>query len=189
MTHRDSQVTRSRHHFDSGFTLVELLITVAIISITLAMAVPNFTSLVNSNAIASQTNHFSSAIGAARSEAITRNTSVIMCKRNNLSCSNGAQWESGWIIFADNDGDDTLDSGEELRYIDALRDNYTLRPSVATLNWLRFQSDGKVSSNLTTFSGVTFRLCGPDADNAESRAISFNVVGQARLAKGTTSCP
>lgn len=177
------------NHIGSGFTLVELLITITIISITLAMAVPNFTALVNSNATASQTNHFSSAIGAARSEAITRNTSVIICKRNNLTCSNGVQWESGWIIFADNDGDDALDSGEELRYIDALRDNYTLRPSTATLNWLRFQSDGKVSSNLSTFSGVTFRLCGPDGDITESRAITFNVVGQARLARGTTSCP
>ncbi len=172
-----------------GFTLIELLITVVIVAIMLAVAAPSFTALINSNAIASQTNYFSSAIGTARSEAITRNTPVIMCKRNNLTCSNGVQWENGWIIFADNDGDDALDSGEELRYMDALRNDYTLRPSTATLNWLRFQPDGKVSSNLTTFSGVTFRLCAPDADTTESRAISFNFVGQARLAKGTASCP
>jgi type IV fimbrial biogenesis protein FimT len=173
-----------------GFTLVELMITIAVMATILSIAIPSFTSLISSNAIASQSNHFSGAISLARSEAIKRNTSVIICKRANLACTTTGQWEDGWIIFADSDNDDTLDSGEEIRYIDALKNNYTLRPSAATTHWLAFQSDGKVETNVSgIFSGVTFRLCGPDADNAASRAISFNVIGQAKLAKGTASCP
>ena len=172
-----------------GFSVIELMIVLVIASIILGVAIPSFNSLISSNAIASQTNHFSSAISLARSEAIKRNVSVMMCKRSGTGCSTTTQWESGWIIFADSDADDSLDSGEEIRLIDALNNNYTLRPSINNLNWLAFQSDGTVEANTGTFNGVTFRLCGPDADTSESRAITFNVIGQARLAKGTTSCP
>lgn len=172
-----------------GFTVIELMITLVVIAIILSFAIPGFTSMISSNAIASQTNHFSSAISLARSEAIKRNVSVMVCKRSGNACSTSSQWESGWIIFADADADDALDSGEEIRLIEALKSNYTLRPSISNLNWLSFQSDGRVETNTGTFAGVTFRLCGPDADNSQSRAITFNVIGQASLAKGTASCP
>lgn len=188
-TKKSSKVGFAALGRERGFTVIELMIVLVIASIVISVAIPSFNAMISSNAIASQTNHFSSAVSLARSEAIKRNVSVMVCKRSGATCSTSAQWENGWIIFADNDADESLDSGEEIRFIEALKNNYTLRPSISNLNWLSFQSDGKVEVNTGTFSGVTFRLCGPDADNTESRAVAFNVIGQARLSKGTASCP
>ncbi len=177
------------YHPQAGLTLVELMITIVVLAVVAGMAIPSFSYLVTSNAIASQTNHFAAAINLARSEAIKRNTDVIMCKRSGTGCDNNGQWEDGWVIFADNDADNSLDSGEEIQYVDALKPNYTLRASVTNTNWLSFQSDGRIITSTGAAGSVVFRLCAPDADNSESRAISLNAIGQARLSKGTTTCP
>ncbi len=178
-----------RQSIENGFTLVELLVTLAVVAILLGIAVPNFSNLVKSNAIASQTNHFTTAINLARSEAIKRNARVIICKRTGTTCSSSAQWEDGWVVFADTNSNNQVDTGEEIRILDPLNNNYTLRASSSTLNWIAFRADGKALRNGATFTGATFSLCGPNSDTTSSRSITMNTVGRARLSKGTSSCP
>ena len=178
--------------YSNGFTLLELLITIAITAIVVALAAPSFTDVLDDNILLTQTNQFATAINVARSESVKRNSRVVICKRAGTQCSTNTttNWEDGWIIFADADDDDTVDSGEEISMLDPLRTGYTLRANNANTNWLAFSANGQASSNTdSTFAGIDFNLCSPDQDTSTARLISMNAVGRTQISKGVAACP
>ncbi len=103
-----------RLHRQAGFTVTELLTAVAVVGISLSLAVPGFQTVVNNNRRATAVNQLSSSLHIARSEAITRNVQVTICQSANGAACDGAAWEDGWIYFADLDQDRILDAGEQL---------------------------------------------------------------------------
>ncbi|MCP5161136.1 MAG: GspH/FimT family pseudopilin [Hahellaceae bacterium] len=95
-----------------GFTLVELMVTLVIAGILVAIGMPSFTTMIQNNRLSAQINQLTSLISFARSEAAKRPGTVItLCTTNGGStCSNSALWESGWMIMTDADGDTILDT-------------------------------------------------------------------------------
>ncbi|MEY2667211.1 MAG: hypothetical protein RLZZ384_1382 [Pseudomonadota bacterium] len=77
-----------------GFTLIELLMALVIISVTLAIGLPNFQSLIISSRLTSSANAMVSALQLARFEALKQQKNVIIANKN-------GQWENGWIVFID----------------------------------------------------------------------------------------
>lgn len=84
----------------AGFTIIELMIAVAVASILLAVAVPSFNQMVVSGRLTAQSNEMIAAISLARSEAIKRNASVTLCRAaaNATTCSTAAGVWQNWII-------------------------------------------------------------------------------------------
>ncbi len=103
----------TRHH---GFTLTEVVITISIASILASIAIPSFASLLKNNKMAISNNELLTALSFTRSSAITRGTTVTLCKSNATStnCDANAEWQDGWIVFEDknNDGDVDTSDGE-----------------------------------------------------------------------------
>ena len=98
-----------------GFTLIELIITVAIVAILLAIGVPSFQEMMRNNRVAAHTNDRLSSLNLARSEAIKRGVRVSLCKSSDgLSCATTGDWTQGWIVFVDTDNDATVDAGENI---------------------------------------------------------------------------
>jgi type IV fimbrial biogenesis protein FimT len=93
------QKMKSRH---TGFTLIELVITVALFGILVMWAIPNVTTFIKNARISSVTNELISDIGVARQEAQRRGRAVKICASNNgTSCLTGTpDWMEGWIIEA-----------------------------------------------------------------------------------------
>jgi type IV fimbrial biogenesis protein FimT len=148
-------------HTHSGFTLVELMITVSVAAILLSVAAPSFRDTVVRNRLTAATNEFMAAINYTRSEAIKSGRSVTLCKSSSgTACTTGtgSQWESGWIAFVDSDADGTLDSGETLlRAWPAFPTGYTLRTNSTNFtNFLRYNALGAVANNSV---GGTFVTC------------------------------
>jgi type IV fimbrial biogenesis protein FimT len=94
-----------------GFSLIELMITLAIAAIVLAAGVPAFGDLVQDNRLVTQINELMTDLNLARSEAIKQAAPVTVCKRNNAGtdCNNPGNWQDGWIVFLDSNRDGIVD--------------------------------------------------------------------------------
>jgi len=93
-------VTRSLPR-QRGFTLVELMVTIVVLGVLLAVAVPNFQSMIRRNAVASASNSLLADMSYARTEAITRGTIVSICPSSDgVACTDsGTDYESGWLVY------------------------------------------------------------------------------------------
>jgi len=86
-----------------GFTLIELMVTIAVLAVVLAVGFPNFVALINSNRLTGAANDLVGDIQYARTEAVRRNARVTMCaSADNLNCAGAAgNWQS-WIVVVEN---------------------------------------------------------------------------------------
>ena len=88
----------------AGFTLLELMIALAVLGIVVGIAVPAFTDIIRQNRLAAQSNELLGASALARSEAVKRGSAVTLCPvdlADANACSDDDQWSNGWIVFSD----------------------------------------------------------------------------------------
>jgi prepilin-type N-terminal cleavage/methylation domain-containing protein len=103
----------------SGFTLVELVITVSVLALLASFALPGFTAIMQNNAMTASANELITAFTLARSEALKRESPVTICWTDSANadapdCGDGNGWHSGWLIFADEDADGAFDDDEDV---------------------------------------------------------------------------
>jgi type IV fimbrial biogenesis protein FimT len=85
----------------SGFTLVEIMISVAVVAVILTIGIPSFRFVTNSNRIAAEINGLLGDMQFARSEAIKEGQLVTVCvSTDQATCANKTTWQSGWIVFS-----------------------------------------------------------------------------------------
>lgn len=83
-----------------GFTMIELMVTVAVLGILLAVGVPSFNSFMVNSRTSALANDITSAVNLARSEAVKRATPVTVCPSSNGTTCAGA-WADGWMTRVD----------------------------------------------------------------------------------------
>ena len=171
-----------------GFTLIELIMTIAILAILLVVAIPSFKALIINNRITTQANEFVSDVISARAEAVRRNTRVTVCKSNDgAACALGADWSGGWIVFTDPSGYGVVGAGEIiLRVRGALTTGTTLVNT--TFDYFQFFPSGIVSG--VAGGGApgttgTFVLC---QSGYLGRTFNFNTTGRINITT-TGICP
>ncbi|MFB1487585.1 MULTISPECIES: GspH/FimT family pseudopilin [unclassified Thiocapsa] len=102
-----------------GFTLLELMVTVAIAAILLTLGVPSFRDLVQNNRAATQVNALVTALSLARSEAVRRGQHVSICPSTDQeTCTGGDDWDDGWIVFVDDETSEVLRVEEAMKGIE-----------------------------------------------------------------------
>lgn len=183
----------------SGLTLIELVVTIAIAAILVAVAVPNFQQSFVNNRLTTGANDLVAAMSTARAESIKRGARVSVCRTTDAkTCASGsADWSSGWIVFVDN----TTAAGNVTGVIDGTDE--TLRV-FGTLTSMTMTAGANFASAVTytpsgTASGVdsggnvnagndVFTLCymNGSTPSGNGRRISINATG--RVSTATIGC-
>lgn len=83
-----------------GFTLIELMVTITVMSVLLMIAVPSFSDAVLGMKLNSHANNLVASVHTARSEAIKRNAAITLCASvDGATCAASGGWEQGWIVM------------------------------------------------------------------------------------------
>lgn len=153
-----------------GFTLTELMVTVSIAGIMLALAAPSLRAFILDNRLASQAAEFTGALAMARSESGKRNSRVVVSPA-------ASGFDGGWRIWADTNGNSLLDTGEAVLRIheelhgNTLTDNGAAAPIV-------YLPSGFI--DIATGSSRIFQLC--DSRSSEKgREIRITATGRVNI--------
>ncbi|GLS03005.1 hypothetical protein GCM10007860_01480 [Chitiniphilus shinanonensis] len=132
-----------------GFTLIEVMVVIAIIGVVLGIAAPNYQSLVRNSRLSSASEELLTHLMLARTEAIKRNASVEVCASANPAASepecDGSDWKDGWIVRV-------VGETQPLRVGTALEGVDSLSVSGASSNKLTFRSFTNASNQVATFT-------------------------------------
>ena len=126
---RATQEVLRVHQHSRGITLVELMVTISIFVILLAVAMPSLARFINDTRVSSATNEFTNAVNLARSEAIKRGRLVTICRSANAedeapTCSTSSSgnyasddWGVGWLVYVEKSANTkvgSFETGEEI---------------------------------------------------------------------------
>lgn len=169
------RATPATHIFQSarpqGFTLVELMITVAVLAIVVTLAAPSFSDLINRNRLTASANEIVGALQTARMEAVRRNTSVVLCPSTDGASCSGTDWQR-LIIFSDDDGDATVDADDDniIRDVTVSTGGIVVNPSsnAATNQRISFGAGGFARVGGAGAREGALSVCSDQLDAAEN---------------------
>jgi len=166
-----------------GFTLVELLVTLAVMAILLPIGLSGLGEAVTSMRLTSASNLLLSQIHHARSEAIKRNSRVVLCKSSDgATCAAAGGWEQGWIIFHDPNNNGAREGAETLIQREAsLTGNLKFTGNLNVASYLSFAPSGATRLVGGGFQAGTLTLCRQSDEAGEGRQIILNAVGRPRI--------
>lgn len=186
-------------YVQGGFTIIELMVAMAVAAILIVVGIPTIRTMLNSSERSTKLNDMVSTMNIARSESMKRGTDVTICRRadgSTTACASSACvstthsncWESGWLVFSDDNSDGLRDAGEELIRV---YEYDSMRHSMATDDYttsLTYGSNGAPNTPGMFTYCIDWNADGDYSDTEDSknwRAVSVNSTGRPRLSSDT----
>lgn len=178
-----------------AFTLTELMVTVAVAAILLAVAVPSFRVFIQNAQVNTTADGFLSAIQQARSEAITRGDAVLLCRTadpdsNDCGTSGANDWSGGWLMyvvrnFAGEVNFDNTNANHELIGRGSVSaEGVTITSDTQGNNWLTYAPDGTLAED----DAVAYAVCDDRGVN-EGQLIVIPMIGRPYITDDMTGAP
>ena len=175
--------------YKKGFTIIELMVTLAVLAIVLGIAIPSFNSQIQRNGSLGLGEEFVSALNFARTEAIKRRAPVSICASNAaVDDCDGTDWSNGWIVFVDNEPETSVNIGVD----DVLRQWNDLDPRAAmtvtrdenAISFIRFNARGALAriEDFSVVAQAKFTGCSGEA----ARQITIGLSGM--VSSKTIAC-
>ena len=159
-----------------GFTIVELMVSIAVAAVLVTLAVPSFGNLLERNQLAGNINNFVSSLTLARSEAIKRKQTVVLCASNDSDgCTAESDYDQGWIVYVETAAIDSgrTENDETLLWVgEALPTNMSLRGNQNIEDRIVYRPTGRSVANGSVF------LC---KDEDVNRARLLTIINSGRV--------
>jgi type IV fimbrial biogenesis protein FimT len=170
----------------TGVTLVELLTVISIVAIMMAIGVPSFKYISASYRVSGEVNGLLGDMEFARAEAIKEGQTVTVCiSADGATCDTGATtWQTGWIVFSDVKGDQTVDAGDNVLRVQSAFTGTDSLESTGN-SYVTFSRDG-FALQLPN-GGVTFTLHDATSNPVWTRCLNMSVVGMMATTTPTQS--
>jgi type IV fimbrial biogenesis protein FimT len=177
-----------------GFTLVELMITLAIAVILLTIGVPSFNTMIKSNRLTTATNDLHAVLNLARSEAVTRGHRVTVCKSaDQATCASGSGWEQGWIVFTDQNNNAAYDPGATppeilLRVHTALGSQISATGNTNIADYISYTAAGQSQLKTGAAQLGTVKFC-DDRAGVFGKNLVISWTGRVQTVADGVTCP
>ena len=170
---------------EHGFTIIELIFTVAILAVLLSLAAPSMRNLVLDQRVKTVAGDVHATLIYARSEAIKRNQLVAVCAKNTggTDCEGSTDWALGWIVYLDADGDGLPGATSNIiRQQDALTD-ITLAGTATNIS---YQGDGRLRPTvLATLPTPAFSAYSTGNNDVAWRCVRLDASGRPNIQTDT----
>lgn len=173
----------------SGFSIIELMITIAVVAILVAVALPSFQQSLRGNRVSTSSNELITGLTLARSEALRNPRGAVICSsEDGATC--GGDWNDGWIVWIDADGNG-LPGGADDRLLRAVEGNDRLTitataPGGPTFaNRILFDNRGRVDNNDARVVTVRSTECSDGA----MHQVQINVSRTGQVRSTRQACP
>jgi type IV fimbrial biogenesis protein FimT len=166
-----------------GFTLLELLVVIAILGITMAFAVPGLSTMVANNRLSSGANDLVAAMQLAKTEAVARVNPATLCKSNDgAGCAGGGDWQQGWIVFSDINGDAAVNGLDQVLLVhEPLDPRITFGGTPGVANSITYRATGTTTINNTE----VLTVCDARGFIDQSRGILVTITGRGSVMKAS----
>lgn len=171
-----------------GFSLIELMVVVAITAILLAIGLPSFQGALRSNLVTTTANELMSSFALARTEALRSPGGAAICSTDDGTAC-GGDWNDGWMVWVDMDGDG-LPSGDDDRVLRYVEGNQKLVTDIdapggsAEAVTIRFDNRGRRIGQARTLSVMPEECPG---EQQLVRNLELGATGQVKVIKGACS--
>ena len=176
-------MTARKRQTQTGFTLVELMVALAVLAVLLGIAVPSFQSITNRNRLTAVTNEMLGAVQLARVEAVRRNARVVFCPTTNGTACGGDNWLRSIVLAP---------GGEVVRELQFEGAGLVVLQSAAIDNGDRisFGANGYArAGNAAASRQGTLRVCSTRVDSAENaRDVQINISRVSVRTAGDDGC-
>lgn len=162
-----------------AFTLIELMVAIALTGLLLSMAVPAMGIFVSNARQTGAINDFVSSLHVARSTAITTNDRVTLCASSSGTDCEAVAWNEGWIVFRDQDSDQTVDATETVLASSAGVDGLTIQ-SGEFGNFLMYRPTGRVMNASINGNSGQFTVC-DDRGADKAKVMIIELSGRPRI--------
>lgn len=179
-------VMKSRNTPARGFTLIELMVSIALVAVLMMVAVPSLTTFQRNAELTSFSNTMLASINAARGEAMKRGRYAMVVP------ADGANWSSGWIVFVDIDRSQAYETASDISVLtrDAPPSYLTLTPSsgstaAESAPYIMFDASGYSKTKSGGFGALTLEIKRNDVSSADqfaqTRRVKIASTGRVRV--------
>jgi type IV fimbrial biogenesis protein FimT len=177
----------SRSSPATAFTLVELVVSLAIFAMLFAIALPSFVRFIAEQRLLDDARRLAEAIMVARAEAVKRNAHVVVCVSPTGVDCDATHWHQGWLMFEDRDGDADAGPDDPLIGRDGpAAEGVTMRGNRPVQSYTRFDFAGQARTVSGALQMGTFEVCKPGLRGYQ---VVLANSGRTRIVRMSTVCP